>query len=129
MDRKGPALPKINVVAIEREDFLLRESSFQNDCHRRFFQFSTQRAIRSQKVILDELLRECRAALNEFTLIEISSQGSKDSPPIDSVVAEEAAVLDCQNCIPQGFREVRKLNGNLLAAIAFAHGRQQLTLD
>ena len=106
VDGEGTALSEVHIIAIEREYLLLREPRFQDNRHRRLFELSTQGPVGSEKVVLDELLRKRRPALNEFTVIQVRFQRPKDSAPAHSIMTEEAVVLRRNDCITQIVRYV-----------------------
>src|SRR5262245_11062629 len=128
VNREGAALPQINVVAIQREYLFFREPRLENYCHRSLLQLSREGALGSQEVILDELLGQGRTALCKFALADVGLHRAKNSTEINSVMAEEAAILCGHYGISQVFGNIGKLNRYLFATVTFAYGCQQLTV-
>ena len=88
------ALSQVNLVAVEREDVLLPYPALDDGGERRLVELAAQRALRRQVRVLDELLRDGRAALLEVLIYVAPAEGGAgDAPEVYGAVLEEAAVF------------------------------------
>src|SRR5205085_9173880 len=88
------AAAEVNLVAVEREDVLLRHPALDDGGERGLVELAAERALRRQVRVLDELLRDGRAALLEVLIYVAPAQGGAgDAPEVYGAVLEEAAVF------------------------------------
>src|SRR5687768_10384296 len=105
-DADGAALPQVNLVAVKREDIFLRQPAFERERGHRFGKLSTERPLRRQKSVLDQLLSNGRAALRSFNIGCISPKGAANSPYIYAAVLEEAPVFYREDSLREHRRNI-----------------------
>ena len=90
----GAAASEINLVTVEREDVLLRHAALDDGGERGLSELASKRALRREVCVLDELLRDGRAALFEFLLVIIPTEGcAREGAKVYRAVLEEAPVF------------------------------------
>ena len=85
---------EIDVIEIEREDFVLGVAGLEIEGEERFLRLAFQRAVGFQKKVLSELLGQRRTALHERAVRQIGQKRPRQSPGVDAEMITEAAVLD-----------------------------------
>ena len=97
-------LAEIDLVQIGLEDLIFRVPRVEHDGHRGLDRLAAQRALRSQIDVLDELLRERRAALHGAAA---HGRQNRTERPLDrnSRMPVEVAVLRHENGVRQRLRD------------------------
>src|SRR5205085_9916965 len=91
-DRSATA--KINLVAVEREDVLLRHAALDDGGERGLAELASERALGRKVSVLDQLLCDGRAALLEVLLVFAPTQGgAREGAKVYRAVLEEAPVF------------------------------------
>ena len=116
------AVPEVDRVQVGGENARLvvpallelpRESGFSD--------LPCKRALVSDVGVLDELLRDGGAALDDCAVSNVSPEGARDALQIDAVVFEEALILDRDDRLPHDRRDVLGLDEDA-ALVAAKHG-------
>ena len=93
-----------DLVEIERQDVVLRESSLQLEGEHRLAHFSLDRGIVAHEHPLDELLGDGAAALGRPLVGDVREGGADDATEIEPVVGVEGAIFERD----RGFDQVRR---------------------
>ena len=129
VDCRGAALAEIDLVEIALEDRLLLVTGLHDQRHRGFLELALETAFRGQEEVLDQLLRQCAAALANPTGAEVDPQGPDDAAEIDPAVREEALILDGEDRVDQVLRHTSHANQLPLLVIGSVVGTHQLRLQ
>ncbi len=88
------AVAEVDRVQVGLEDPLLRPALAQLPGQRRLAHLPADRALILEQRVLDELLRDRRAALDHLLLADVGPEGAPDAANVDAAVLPVAAVLD-----------------------------------
>ena len=91
------AVPEVDRVQVRRQDPLLRPAArvaLQLPGERGLAHLARDRALVAVERVLDELLRDRRAALDDLLVPDVGDERAADAAHVDAVVLPEAAVLD-----------------------------------
>ena len=100
------AVSEVDRVQVGREDLLLRPLLLELPGERRFAELAADRALVLHVRVLDELLRDRRAALHDTLVGDVGPDGTTDRPEVDPPVLEVTAVLDRDDCLLHHRRDV-----------------------
>jgi hypothetical protein len=90
---------------------------------RSLLQLARDRAVVGHVGVLDELLRDRRAALHDGLVLDVRQQRAADRVQVDAVVLVEALVLDRDDRLFHDRRDVLRLQDDA-ALLAAQHGEQ-----
>ena len=88
------AVPEVDRVQVGGQDLVLRPALFELPRERRLLQLPADRALVMEVRVLDELLRDRRAALDDLLVAQVLPDGADDAVDVDAAVLVEALVLD-----------------------------------
>ena len=87
-------LPKENFVDVRGKQVFLRKPQLQNNGHGHFAEFASVCALVGQEVALNQLLRECAAALCAGATAKVHPSRAQNSGNAETSVVIEIAILD-----------------------------------
>ena len=88
------AVPEVDGVQVGGEDPVLRPLALELPCEGRLLQLAADRALLLRVRVLDELLRDRRAALDDRLVPDVGPDGAQNASVVDPLVLPEAPVLD-----------------------------------
>ena len=104
-------LPKIDLVHIHLEDFLLCILPLELQGQENLLYLTRQRAFLGQVRVLGQLLRDGRATLRDATAADVGIERTQDAARVDTAVLVEAVILDGHESILQVFGNLLDLDG------------------
>src|SRR5262245_15146873 len=90
-------LAEINLVEIELKDGRFRIARLDHHGHDHFSALAPDGALRGQKEIFDELLRQRAPAFSHASSPNIAVEGAQNTKPIDAAVGVKTAIFDGDN--------------------------------
>ena len=81
-DRHGPALPQVHLVEVHLQDPVLLVARIEQYGHRGLAELAPPRAFLSEEEVLDRLLRDGAAALDDSTMANVRYRGPQDAADI-----------------------------------------------
>ena len=87
------AVPEVDRVQVRGEDPILAPALLELPRERSFAHLAGDRPLVPDVGVLDELLRDRRAALDDRLAADVGPEGASDAADVDAVVVEEALVL------------------------------------
>src|SRR5581483_3841354 len=87
------AVAEVNGVQVTREDAVLRPALLDLPREGRLLQLARQRALARDVRVLDELLRDRRAALDDLPVRDVGPERATDAAQVEAPVLVEALVL------------------------------------
>ena len=94
VDADRAPLTEIDLVEIELKDGRFRIARLHHHGHDHFSALAPDRALRGQKEIFDELLRQRTAPFSDASSPHIAIERSQDTEPIDASMGVKAAILN-----------------------------------
>jgi hypothetical protein len=90
------AVPEVDRVQVRGQDpvLVVAVPLFELPRERRLLELARDRAVVRHVGVLDELLRDRRAALDDGLVLDVCEQRAADRVQVDAVVLVEALVLD-----------------------------------
>ena len=88
------AVPEVDRVQVGGQDPVLRPLLLELPRERRLLQLAPERPLLPGERVLDELLRDRRAALHDLLVRHVGPDRPQDAVEVDAAVLEEALVLD-----------------------------------
>ena len=110
----GP-VAEVDGVEVPLEDLALRLLVLQLDGQRGLPQLAVHGASRVEQGVLDVLLRDRRAALDDLARAGVGPRGAQEGAQVDAAVVPEALVLDGDDGVLQGPGDV--VEGHELAVL------------
>ena len=117
MHRPGAVLTQIDFVEVGFEDFLLGVAGIQDDGHDDFVDLAPPRPLGGEVKILDELLGQGAAALDDATRPHIDKYGSQDAAQRNAVMLIELVILAGEQRIQQGLGRLIQLDEHAILAL------------
>src|SRR5262249_60552440 len=87
------AVREVNGVQVRREDAVLVPVLLELPGERRLLQLARDRAVVAGQLVLHELLRDRRAALNRRLVLDVGEQSAAHPADVDPAMLVEAPVL------------------------------------
>ena len=109
MNRPATVLPQIDGVAVGFEDVVLAVARVDQNRHEDFVDLAREGPFIAQKQILDQLLGQGAATLHRSPGAQVGQHGAENTLGIDAGVLEKRAILDRQQGIHQGRRQILAL--------------------
>ena len=116
------AVPEVDRVQVGGEDAELLPALLQLPGERRLLELAADRPLRGDARVLDELLRDRRAALHDALARHVRPHGASDAAQVDAAVLVEALVLDRDDRLLHDRRDVLGLQED--AALRSAQRRE-----
>jgi hypothetical protein len=116
------AVPEVDRVQVGGQDPVLRPDLVELPRERRLLQLARERALARQVGVLDELLRDRRAALHDLLVAHVLPDGTHDAVHVDAAVLEEPLVLDRDDRLLHHRRDL--VRGDDLAALGADQPRE-----
>ena len=91
------AVPEVDGVQVRGQDPVLGPAPLELPGERRLLQLPADGALGLDVRVLDELLRDGRAALDDVLVAQVGPDRAEDPAEVDSPVLPEAAILDCDD--------------------------------
>jgi hypothetical protein len=104
-DALDAVLSEIDLVQVRVEDLVLLVAALDEERHDGLLHLAAKGPFLAEEEVLDELLRERRAALDDAAAAHVGRGGAQDADRIDAVVVEEAAILDDEDRARQQRRQ------------------------
>ena len=124
------AVRQVDRVQVRRQDPCLRpvaRAGLELPRERGLLQLARDRALVVDERVLDELLRDCRAALNRALVPDVGPDGAHDPVQVDAVVLVEAMVLDVDDRVLHPRRDVVPVD-ELARLRPAQHGEDRLSV-
>ena len=121
-------VPEVDRVEVRGEDPVLAPALLELPRERGFANLPRERLLVADVRVLHELLRDRRAALDDALLAHVLPERARHAVHVDSVVLEEALVLDRDDRLPHDRRDVLGADEHA-ALVAAKHGEYRLPLD
>ena len=100
------AVAEVDRVEVRGEDPVLAPALLELPGERRLAHLARERPLVADVRVLDELLRDRRAALDDALLADVLPERAADAAHVDAVVLEEALVLDRDDRLAHDRRDV-----------------------
>ena len=122
------AVPEVDRVQVRGEDpvLVVAVPLLELPRERRLLQLARDRAVVGDVGVLDELLRDRRAALDDGLVLDVREQRAPDRVQVDAVVLVEALVLDRDDRLLHDRGDLIRVEDH--AALLAAEHRQQLSV-
>jgi hypothetical protein len=117
-------VPEVDGVEVGGEDSILLPVLFELPGERGLADLPCERALVADVRVLDELLRDRRAALDDSLVAHVLPERSRDTAHIDAVVLVEALVLDGDDRLAHDRRDVLGADEHA-ALVAAEHGEHR----
>ena len=121
------AVAEVDRVQIGRQDPLLRPLLRELERQRGLAHLASDRLLVPDVRVLDELLRDRRAALDDALLPDVGPQRARDAADVDPVVLPESAVLHRDDGLDHARRDLVPLDQHA-ALVAAEHGQHGLAV-
>ena len=118
------AVAEVDRVQVGGQDPVLRPLLLELPRERRLLQLAAERALLAGEGVLDELLRDRRAALHDLLVRDVGPERAQDAVQVDAVVLEEALVLDGDDRLLHHVGDLAR--GDDLAVLGAAEDREDL---
>ena len=100
------AVPEVDRVEVRGEDPILAPALLELPRERGLAHLARERPLVPDVGVLDELLRDRRAAFDDPLLPDVLPERAPDAPHVDAVVLEEALILDRDDRLAHDRRDV-----------------------
>ena len=120
------AVPEVDRVQVRRQDPVLLLALLQLPGERGLLQLAGHGPLVFDVGVLDELLRDRRAALDDRLVLDVGRERAPDRPHVDAAVVVEALVLDGDDRLLHDRGDLVGLQDH--AALLAAQHREQLAL-
>ena len=120
------AVPEVDRVEVRRQDPVLRPALRELPGERRLAHLAGDRLVVAAVGVLDVLLRDRRAALDDRLVADVLPGGAEDAAHVDAVVLVEPLVLDRDDRLLHDRRDL--LRGDEHAALVAAEDREHAPL-
>ena len=117
------AVPEVDRVQVRGQDPVLLLALLELPGERRLLQLARDGALVLDVGVLDELLRDRRAALDDRLVLDVGGERAPDRPQVDAAVLVEALVLDGDDRLLHDRRDLIGLQDDA-ALLAAEHGEQ-----
>ncbi len=117
------AVAEVHGVEVALEDLVLRVVVLDPPRQQCLAHLAVDRFLRRQQRVLDQLLRDRRAALPDVTRRDVGGERAHGAAQVDAVVLPEAIVLDAEHGVDHDFRDLRQLH-RLAVLVGVQHGER-----
>ena len=117
------AVAEVDRVQVGEEDPVLRPRLLELPGERRLAHLARDRLLVADVGVLDELLRDRRATLDDALGADVLHERAHDAARVDAVVLVEPAILDRDDRLPHDRRDVVDVLEEDAALVAAEHGQ------
>ncbi len=114
-------VPEVDRVEVGEQDPVLRPALLELPGERGLANLACDRPLVADVGVLDELLRDRRAALDDTLRLDVLPEGARDAARVDAVVLVEALILDRDDRLPHDRRHVADVLQQDAALVSAKH--------
>ncbi len=120
---------EVDGVQVGLEDLVLAVLGLERERSHRLVGLASERPLRCEVAVLDQLLRDGRPALRQRTLADVVDRRARDADGVDAGMVEEARVLGGEDRAPDVLGQVLDADQHAVGALAAQRLGEQLRLD